>query len=232
MKKIVASLLVIALAMLLFSILNNEKLSTDSGEGEVVTSSLNAETPSEIIVTNEIGKHFDIPIASLPQFATYLETEADVEAELARIQFEFLSGDSDHFVLKYGCGNKRCNLLLVQITESDEVKTTDLGEGIFAGFEVFQQKAMLRIAENDGNEVVRHKIVLVDLHSMKFIHPQNQQLVERYFAEALYPITKFEWISETAIRLEIAELADTSYEAIAGWYQAVDSPVSTVEIEL
>ena len=232
MKKIVISFVVIALGMLLFSLRTDEQHSTDNSYDQLVTVSTTEEAASEILVINEIGKHFTIPITALPQLATYLQTEPDPAAELATIHYEFLSGTSDHFVLKYGCGNKRCQLLLVELTDSDEVKTFDLGEGIFAGAEVFQQRAMFLIAENEGNVVVRHKIVLVDLSTMNPLQPMDPQLATSYFEEAIYPIMKWEWLSETAIRLEVADLEETSFEAVERWYGAEDSAVKVVEVAL
>lgn len=232
MKKIVISFIAITLGMLLFSLRTDEQHSTDNGYDELVTVSTTEEAASEILIINEIGKHFTIPIAALPQLETYLQSESDQEAELARIHYEFLSGNSDHFVLKYGCGNKRCQLLLVELMDSESVTTFDLGEGIFAGAEVFQQRAMFLIAENEGNVVVRHKIVLVDLSTMNPLHPLDQQLAAHYFEEALYPITKFEWLSETAIRLEVADLEEASFEAVERWYQEEDSDVRVVEVGL
>lgn len=232
MKKIVISFVVVVLGMLLSSLLTNEKHSTENGYDELVTVSTSEEASSELLVINEIGKHFTIPIASIPQLATYLQTAPDLKAELTRIHYEFISGDSDHFVLKYGCGNKRCQLLLVEMTDSGAVKTMDLGEGIYASAEVFQQQALFLIAENEGNEVVRHKILLVNLETMNPVQPLDSQLAARYFDQALYPITKLEWLSETLIRLEVADLEVPSDEAVAGWYKEEDSPVRVVEIAL
>ncbi|MER1956954.1 MAG: hypothetical protein ABS942_06225 [Solibacillus sp.] len=232
MKKIVISFVAVALGMLLSSLLTNEKDSTENGYDELVTVSTSEDTSSEILVINEIGKHFTIPIASIPQLATYLETAPDAKMELARIHYEFLSGDSDHFVLKYGCGNKRCHLLLVEVIDSGAVTTVELGEGIYASAEVFQQQAMFLIAENEGNEVVRHKIMLVDLHTLKNIYPKDQLLTELYFVDARYPITKLEWLSETSIRLEVADIDEASYEAVASWYKEEDAAVVVVEIAL
>lgn len=218
--------------MFLFTIVNNTKPSTENGHEELSVESSGEEAPLEIIVINEIGKHFTVPVAALPQLATYLEAESDVEMELARIQYEFLTEDADNFVLKYGCGNKQCQLLLVQMAESGDITTAEIGEGIYAGADVFQQKALIRIAENEGNEVVRHKIVLIDLLTMTPLLPIEEQLIEHYFTQAIFPITKFEWLDDDTIRLEVAELQDTTFDSIKEWYEADYSSVKTVNIKL
>ena len=76
------------------------------------------------------------------------------------MQVEYLdwnSSSNHYFVLKFGCGNKLCDLVLVQITELHEVKTIYLANGIFTGSKASEEKVMFQIAINEGGAVVRHQ---------------------------------------------------------------------------
>ena len=109
--------------------LENEKINTVSEE--IV--------PSEIILDSDSGQSFTVPLSSIPDFKYYLDEATDIQTELERMQVEFLDwniSSNHYFILKYGCGNKMCDLVLIQITELHEVKTIYLGNGIFTGEKV------------------------------------------------------------------------------------------------
>lgn len=65
---------------------------------------------------------------------TNLEEATDIKAELERIHVEYLNWNSsrdNYFLLSYGCGNKMCDLVLIQVNALQEVKTFYLANGIF-----------------------------------------------------------------------------------------------------
>lgn len=85
----------------------------------------------------------------------------DIQTELERIQIEYLDwnmSNYDYFVLNYGCRNKLCDLVLIQINDLQEVKRIYLVNGMVIDSTTYEQKAMFRIAVNEGNTVVRHQI--------------------------------------------------------------------------
>lgn len=206
------------------------KLSNQKDTEEIKMSSANDEVASieEITLDSSTGKTFNVPIVALPDLKMYLDDAMDLEAELERIQVEHLdwnSSDNNYFILKYGCGNKLCDLVFVQIDKQNNVRTVYLTNGSFAGSEVLEGKAMLRIAVNEGASVARHQMFLIDLQKMDKLFPLNENDKEHYFNVPLYPITEFKWLSEKTIELVVADITDTSYEWLEKWYEATNPAV-------
>lgn len=236
MRKKFIYILLVGIILILSFFLTNSTFKNEDNHIDT-TLSTNEDIPSEITLDNGNGERFIVPISSIPDLESYLESETDIKTELERIQVEFLNWDisNDHdyyFILKYGCGNKFCNLVLVQITELNEVTTTYLAEGIFTGSKAFEEKAMFRIAENEGNAVLRHQIIIVDLNTMIFLHPTDINNDENYFISPIYPITEFKWISPDSIELVIADIPDSTYESIEKWYKATSALVKDVMITI
>lgn len=139
---------------------------------------------------------------------------------------------ANYFILKYGCGNKLCNLVLIQITGLNEVKTKYVTEGIIAGSDVFEENAMIRIAVNEGSDVARHQMILIDLNTLNTLHPIDNNDDALYFTSPLYPITQFKWITAHTIELVVADIPDTTYESVEKWYKVTNPPVNTVKITI
>ena len=191
--------------------------------------------PAEITFDNGRGESFNVPLSSIPDFKNYLDEATDIQTELERTQVEFLdwnSSNNHYFVLKYGCGNKMCDLVLIQITELHEVKTIYLANGIFTGSKASEEKAMVRIAENEGSTVLRHQIIIVDLKTMTILHPVDKNDEESYFNSPLYPITEFKWMTADTIELIVADIPDTTYESIEKWFTTTNPPVKHVKITI
>lgn len=206
--------------------------SVERVEEPVYSEPIKKEVPSHIKFHNENGESIHVPIASLPDLEMYLDGETDIGTEIERIQVEYLDWHStkdQYFILKYGCGNKICQLVLVQISELNEVNTLYLGDGFFTGFEEFENTIMLRIGINEGNEVIRHRIVIVDLNTMQIHHPLNDEV---FFNSLLYPITQFKWLTENTIELVVADVPDTTYESIEKWYKSSSPPVKSMKIRI
>ena len=246
-KKVTSVLLIgiilVGFGLILSALLNNNKSVSSSSEEEtkpdaeiIKTSTSNQEVaPSEITLNSGNGKTFNIPISSIPDLEKYLEDATDTKTELERIEADYLNwniSDKDYFILKYGCGNKICDLVFVQINKQNEVETIYLTSGSFAGSEVFEGKAMLRIAVNEGANVARHQMFIIDLNLMDNLHPLNKNDDEYYFNSPLYPITEFKWISANTVELVVADIADTSYESLEKWYKATNPPVKSVRINI
>ena len=243
-NKIIAVLLIgfLVVVVLILSELRNEIKSVTSSNQkkteEIKTSAANQEVevaPLEITLDSGTGKTFNVPITALPDLERYLEDAMDLEAELERIQVEYLdsnSSDNNYFILKYGCGNKICDLELVRIDNQNNVRILYLTSGIFAGSEVLEEKALLRIAVNEGANVARHQIFLIDLHTMDTLQPLNKNYEEHYFNAPLYPITEFKWLSENTIELVVADITDISYESLEKWYKDTNPAVKKLTINL
>lgn len=192
---VLIGILLVGISLLLFVVLYNVRAdSTVINEDTNITEttlSNKKDVPSEITLDNEDGKIFNIPISLIPDLKSYLDAETDINTELERIKVDFLNwniSNDTYFLLKYGCGIKICNLVLIQITGLNEVNTAYLAEGIFTGSEIFENKAMFLIAVNEGNEVLRHQIILRDLLTMNPLHPIDKYDDENYFTSPLYPI--------------------------------------------
>ena len=134
--------------------------------------------------------------------------------------------------MKYGCGNKICDLELVQVDNQNNVRTLYLTSGICAGSEVLEEKALLRIAKNEGANIARHQMFLIDLHKMDTLQPQHENDQEHYFNAPLYPITEFKWLSKNAIELVVADITDTSYESLEKWYEETKPAVKKLTIAI
>ena len=204
-------------------------------EEPVYSELINKEVSSLVKFENEDGESIHVPIASLPDLETHLDGETDIGTEIERIQVEYLdwhSTKNQYYILKYGCGNKICQLVLVQISELNEVNTLYLGDGIYTGFEEIENTIMLRIGINEGNEVIRHRIVIVDLNTMQIQHPLNKNDDEVFFNSPLYPITQFKWLTENTIELVVADVPDTTYKSIEKWYKSSSPPVKSMKIRI
>ena len=212
-----------------------DKPITEIEEAGFNETSLNTDKaiPNKIILDNGNGQRFNVPIASIPDLEKYLEEQIDKKVEIDRIQTEYLNWniqDNYYFVLKYGCGNKLCNLVLVQLSKGSEINTLYLSEGILAGTKVKENKAMFRIAVNEGSSVATHQILIADLIKMKLIVPLDKTMEELYFKSPNYPITDFKWITANTILLEVADIHDGNYETLEKWYKAANAPLKNVEI--
>ncbi len=220
-----------------FEMLNGDKFfaELDNVIQSVSTLPNKGEVPSDIMFNKGDGEIFYVPISSIPDFEKYLAEASDINIELERIQVEYLDWNfkiNQYYMLKYGCGNKICQLVLVQISELDEVKTLHLGEGIFTGFEGIENTVMLRIGINEGNELIRHQIVILDLNTMQIQHPNNKKDDELYFNVPIYPITQFKWMTRDTIELVVADVPDTTYESIEKWYKSNNPPVKSIKITI
>lgn len=244
MKRMKTSILSIGLLIIgiifVLSTLNNKIPDgpiTKREDDKRIQASLNEdkEIPHEIILDNGYGQSFNVSLSSIPNLEKYLEDELDKKLEIDRIQIEFLDWGiqyNNYFVLKYGCGNKICNLILIQITTLNEVKTVYLGEGIYTDSEVFDKKSLLRITVNEGNNVVRHQIIIVDLITMSIITPHDKSKEELYFKAPLYPITEFKWLTANTIELVVADIPNVTYESLDKWYKTTNPPLKRVEITI
>lgn len=202
-------------------------------QNEYASSTKKEKVPSEITFENDSGQSVKVPFSTIPELNNYLADVADIHAELQRIQVEYLDWNqlnNDYFVLNYGCGNKLCDLVLVQIQNLQVVKTFYLGNGMFMDSKTFEQKAMIRIAVNEGNTVIRHQIMLVNINTLEKVDVADKNGVAAYFNEPLYPITDYKMVTANTIVLEVADIPDTTYESIEKWSQAANPPVKSVEI--
>lgn len=229
----------IGFVLILSALINNNKSVPSSNEDDterIETSTSNQDVvPTEITLNSGTGKTFNVPISSIPDLEKYLDDATDVKIELERILVEYLDwniSDNDYFILKYGCGNKICDLVLLRIDKQNEVETIYLTKGSFAGSEVFEGKAMLRIAVTEGAGIARHQMLIIDLDLMDKLHPLNKNDDEYYFNSPLYPITEFKWISANTIELVVADIANTSYESLEKWYKATNHHVKSVQITI
>ena len=203
-----------------------------NNQNEFASSTNKEKVPTEITFGHESEQSFNVPIASIPVLENYLAEAMDIQTELQRIQAEYLNWNqlnNDYYVVKYGCGNKLCDLVLVQIRDFQIVNSVYLGNGMLMDSKIFEKKAMLRIAVDEGNTVVRHQIMLLNIPSMEKADVLDKNRADAYFNEPLFPITDYKMITANTIVLEVADIPDTTYESIEKWYQTTNPPVKRVE---
>ena len=232
---VIISIIAVIVIMIIGVMEVNQTDFVELEEDPVFSEPANKEVPSHIKFDTESGESIPVPISMIPDLETYLDGETDRWTEIERLQVEYLdwhSTNDQYFILKYSCGNKICQLILVQISELNEVKTVYLGDGFFTGFEGIENTVMLRIGINEGNEVIRHQIVIVDLNTMHVQHPLNKNDDELYFNSPLYPITQFKWMTTDTIELHVADVPDTTYESIQTWNKSDKLPVKSIKITI
>jgi len=186
-------------------------------------------------IVDQQGKLVNLRIDQLPVYSEYLESAPDPSDEINRTQYEVLSlsPEGAYVLLKYGCGNKQCETLLVKIDASN-VQSLPLPTGIFQENKLSPDhgKAVFRYAYNEGGTVVRHILAAVDLHAMQMIPLKPSASAKAFTDVPTWPIQNYNWVDDTHIRLTTADVQNSDFDTIKKWLSSYSQQMKEVELRL
>ncbi|MDH6350758.1 MULTISPECIES: hypothetical protein [Brevibacillus] len=186
------------------------------------------------------SKEYDLPINQIQVLQDYLNeyTPEEQRIEIDRIVVKPLwSGTNGLFAdVAYACGTKLCSHILVHL-QGDNVKSLPLEPS-----SIFQQAilspdekyAAILLGRNEGNEVIRHHLSIIDLRKLELlpIHKAEEKLQPLLSPESFeLPITDLAWVDGHTLEISVPMLTDFSYEAVAKWFKE-DGPVTKLRFDI
>ena len=229
---LVLSLIILSGAIIVvFSIVTNQNPTPTLNS--TVTVTLVNDTDNFLTIQDETGRVFDVSVNDIPIYKEYLDSQEDIKTEIERTQFEIINTSTEDqiILLKYNCGNKQCSTLLMKIKNS-EITSLALANGIFQDYEISleKDKLLLRYGYNEGDAVVRHILIGIDLLEMKVIPFESSKIGEEYMFTPTWPIVAYKWTDNDRVMIETADLESADFESVQHWYTSTDN--KTIEIEV
>lgn len=171
------------------------------------------------------GIVFSIPFSSIPIYRDYLQEQSDSVDEIERSSFELLplnsSNGSKYGVLMYNCGNKLCSSLLVKLSET--ITSIELGNSMLMDMKQSPNLglAAFRYGENEGNLVIRNRLILINLENMELLHPVSKVFSKEFVESATWPITEYEWNSDQNLSIRVADIQNADYNSLLTWFNGL-----------
>lgn len=171
------------------------------------------------VITSDQGNEIELPLDELPQLRAYLEDEGAAEEELERTAFsEIETGGTGRLgVVKYGCGNKSCSLLLVRIGDAG-TSSIELPRGLYVDSRAAKGRILLRLAYPEGNRVVRHRILPVDYRTMTLLPYGDENDQKELVASPSWPVMDYGWDGTDRIWIETADAEIGEYGNLEPWF--------------
>lgn len=169
------------------------------------------------VIRSDQGSGIELPLDELPPLRAYLEGAA--EEELERTAFsEIETGETDRLgVVKYGCGNKSCSLLLVRSGDSG-TSSIELPRGLYMDSRVDRGRILLRLAYPEGNRVVRHLILPVDYRTMTLLSYGDENDQKELLSSPSWPVMDYGWDGKDRFWIETADADIGEYEKLEQWF--------------
>lgn len=205
--------------------------------------------PKKESITNETKEEFSfsidtkeykVPIDKIPSLNDYLSQYTSVERkqEIARmIVTPFQSKQNGLFVdVGYSCGTKICDHTLIQM-ENNYIKTLPLDQAsIFqrALFSDDEKYLAILLGRNEGNEMVRNNLYIVDTDKLERIQINNSNDVINQLISVdsfIWPMIEFNWLDNRTMQLTVADINDSSYESVAKWFKE-NGPVKQMMLDI
>ena len=181
------------------------------------------------------GIAFSIPFSSIPIYRDYLQEQSYTVVEIERSSFELLplisSDGSKYGVLTYNCGNKLCSSLLVKLSKT--ITSIELGNGMLMDMKQSPNlgHAVFRYGENEGNIVIRNRLILINLENMELLHPERKVFSKEFVESATWPITEYEWSNDQNLLIRIADIQNADYDSLLTWFNG-SNKTKKIEIEI
>ncbi len=171
------------------------------------------------VIRSDQGSGIELPLDELPPLRAYLEGEGAAEEELERTAFsEIETGETDRLgVVKYGCGNKSCSLLLVRSGDSG-TSSIELPRGLYVDSRVDRGRILLRLAYPEGNRVVRHLILPIDYRTMTMLSYGDEGDQRQLLSSPAWPVMDYGWDGTDRIWIETAAADIGDYEELEQWF--------------
>jgi len=161
-------------------------------------------------------------LKDLPLIQKYVQTSSNPELEVARMRIQELENSLEEtslYMLRYACEAKLCSHMLIKETKKNiqTMLVSDLSQFREATFSPDQKKLLLTFSINEGNEVTREKISVVNI---KNLQPVPLTLKDEMDLNFGWPILAATWTSGESIEVSVPDLDDSSFESIKFWHQS------------
>lgn len=144
----------------------------------------------------------------------------------------FQTEDGEFGMFAAYCGDYNCSLAFAFRN----------GETITNGPVVFGSKLSIKRSPNLKKVIIAlryiepHEDTLIERSMLQIINVETMQAEvptsqETYFSEQSYPITHYDWVDDTMIQLEVADINDAKADTIYHWQQN-NRPTKTIEVHL
>ncbi|WP_332645207.1 hypothetical protein [Lysinibacillus sp. 54212] len=181
---------------------------------------VNAEMPDTVTVKSKLtGEAKSFIVADMPPIRERLQESSDYGLEVSKMAYiELYLPDSSakYFFLETACEQNTCNVFLVKESTAG-IQTLAIGEGLvdeYAEFSPNMKRALIRFAKITSEEVIRHRLVAVDLSTMKLLNPASGK---EYFMEYTLPIEKYNWLNDERISILTADIDSYTDKDIRTW---------------
>lgn len=137
---------------------------------------------SNILTLSDEKHELSISVSEIPALQAYLEqySPEEIEAEKGRMSIESFTPDQStmFYVLKYNCGSKLCDIILLKKTGA-QIQSRPLVELVtFRGytFSPDRKKLALEFGRNDGMYLDRETLVVIDVQELKPFREEKQRI--------------------------------------------------------
>jgi len=179
-----------------------------------------------ITLSNETHE-LTIQVSLVPELQEYLKqySAEEVEAEKKRMAIDSFTVDQKtvYFVLNYSCGTKLCNTILLKKT-GESIQSRFLFESVtFIDYQFSpdRKKLAMRFGRNEGIEVYRETILVMNVEDLKTIEgkeitndPLYQSLID---IEVGLPILQYSWKDSLTIEATLPKINPKAPEEIKEW---------------
>ncbi|MFO1443364.1 hypothetical protein KDN24_09105 [Bacillus sp. Bva_UNVM-123] len=191
--------------------------------------SLETDQQKELILPVKIPNQEElyVSIDKVPILKSYLEQFEDKNSEINRIRGRYLytNNQKDYILVNYSCGTKLCNQLLLEEKEGDIQSIQVSVSSYLQDFKGNNDYLAFLFGRNEGSEVVRNQVVIINLRDFQKISPPEDLILFESFE---YPIPIIEWKDGILIGT-IATIDDTSYEGIMQWNKSNQAPTQQLK---
>lgn len=136
-------------------------------------------------------------------------------------------------VFRYNCDELNCELAFAN-RSNGELNFGAISAGTIDSFELSPnlERIIFSITLDEnyaGNVLSRTMLLILNIETMQMEIPTSQPF---YFDSHLYPITHYNWISDTLIQIEVANISDYEPETILKWQQLQEKETKVIEVSL
>ncbi|MGN7477835.1 hypothetical protein ACTHOQ_08255 [Solibacillus silvestris] len=182
------------------------------------------------IATNEEEK---LPLNKMTFLDPLLFYKSDAEKFEMTYEPLFTYNDAEIGVFKYDCAEQFCEMAFVKRNYED----ITFGSVVWGTLQSFKRSPNL---ENvifsitleefyDGAVLTRTMLHVLNVNTMQTKSPNS---FEHYFSDPFYPINHYEWIDDTTIQAEVADIDDYESETILKWQQSHGKKTKVIEVSL
>lgn len=171
-----------------------------------------------------------VSIDKVPILKSYLEQFEDTNSEINRIRSKYLytNNQKNYILVNYSCGTKHCNQLLLEEKEGDIQSIQVSDSSYLQDFKDNNDYLAFLFGRNEGSEVVRNQVVIINLKDFQIISPPEDLILLESFE---YPIPMIEW-KNGILTATMAKIDDTSYEGIIQWNINNQAPTQQLKWEM